>query len=534
MNQEKKYDVFISYSQADRIIADSICTYLEQHHVRCFIDYRDIPKGERWAVAISEALRNSQLMIAVFSKDYNLSEQTDNEVTIAANRHIPILTFRLTDIDFNGLKEYFLTKSNWIDAFPEPEKKFGDLLKWVERVLNRNDVFISYSRKDRVIADEICNAFNQVGITYFIDRSGILSGEQYTETIIPAIKNARFILYLMSENSSESTWTWREISYAEKLGKRIIPIKIDNSPISEQFLFEFPHLQIIDAIPFSIHSLLGKLEPIITNGIKRTSSDSITNQSQIQAIQKQELDNYTPKSIDIDIFISYRRIDGRDQARNIMQGLKLSGYPKVFFDYKSIRDGVFNTQILDAIYSCNDFILLLTPLAMKNCSREDDWVAREIRTAFKYNKKIIPIVIENTFPGWPDDFPRDMNPIKDIQFHKLLIDEYFEDSIKRLAHRLSTPKSEISYSLSDFEEPNTSPIPQTKEVLYKVKVDRECHLYIDDEFIKTVSPSIIHKIPMASGQFFRKFVDVNDETIFNEGIITVGDNDIAENIVLNS
>ena len=37
---------------------------------------------------------------------------------------------------------------------------------------------------------------------------------------------------------------------------------------------------------------------------------------------------------------------------------------------------------------------------------------------------------------------------------------------------------------------------------------------------------------MASGQFFRKFVDVNDETIFNEGIITVGDNDIAENIVL--
>ena len=169
---------------------------------------------------------------------------------------------------------------------------------------------------------------------------------------------------------------------------------------------------------------------------------------------------------------------------------------------------------------------------MKTCSREDDWVAREIRTAFKYNKKIIPIVIENTFPGWPDDFPRDMNPIKDIQFHKLLIDEYFEDSIKRLAHRFSTPKSEISYSLSDLEEPNTSPIPQTKEVLYKVKVDRECHLYIDDEFIKTVSPSIIHKIPMAAGQFFRKFVDVNDETIFNEGIITVGDNDIAENIVL--
>lgn len=68
------------------------------------------------------------------------------------------------------------------------------------------DVFISYSRKDSALADKICSAFDQVGITYFIDRSGILSGEQYAGTIISAIENARFIIYLMSENSSESTW----------------------------------------------------------------------------------------------------------------------------------------------------------------------------------------------------------------------------------------------------------------------------------------------------------------------------------------
>ena len=35
------------------------------------------------------------------------------------------------------------------------------------------DVFISYSRKDSAIADEICKAFDQVGITYFIDREEI-------------------------------------------------------------------------------------------------------------------------------------------------------------------------------------------------------------------------------------------------------------------------------------------------------------------------------------------------------------------------
>lgn len=122
-----KYDVFISYSHEDKIIAEGICGYLESNKIRCFIDYRDIPKGANWPSIIPHAIRNSGLMLAVFSKDFNASEQTDNEISIAANRKIPILVFRITEDSFDGTKEYFLTKSNWIEAFPEPEKCFGDL-----------------------------------------------------------------------------------------------------------------------------------------------------------------------------------------------------------------------------------------------------------------------------------------------------------------------------------------------------------------------------------------------------------------------
>ena len=35
------------------------------------------------------------------------------------------------------------------------------------------DVFISYSRKDTAVADRICQAFDAVDISYFIDRQGI-------------------------------------------------------------------------------------------------------------------------------------------------------------------------------------------------------------------------------------------------------------------------------------------------------------------------------------------------------------------------
>lgn len=132
-------EVFISYSHVDQIIADGVCGYLEQNNILCFIANRDIPKGVTWAKIIPKALRSCKLMIAVFSRDFNLSEETDNEISIAANRHIPILAFRIADEDFDGLKEYYLTKSNWIEAFPEPEKQFGKLLNSVQILLNKTE-----------------------------------------------------------------------------------------------------------------------------------------------------------------------------------------------------------------------------------------------------------------------------------------------------------------------------------------------------------------------------------------------------------
>lgn len=126
-NEKKDFDVFISYSHKDRIIAEGICGFLESKKIRCWIDYRNLIKGPSHSKLIPMAIRQSGLLLAVFSKDFNASEDTDNEISIASKRNIPILVFRITDDDFDGTKEYYLTKSNWIEAFPEPEKCFGEL-----------------------------------------------------------------------------------------------------------------------------------------------------------------------------------------------------------------------------------------------------------------------------------------------------------------------------------------------------------------------------------------------------------------------
>lgn len=131
-----KYDVFISYSSDDQKVVEGLCAYLEQHKVRCFVAYRDIPHGKPWARAIVEALDESRMMVVVFSENFNNSEQVDREIEIASEDKKPILTFRISDDSFKGAKKYYLKNLNWIDAFPHPEQVFGRVLEDVYKLLD--------------------------------------------------------------------------------------------------------------------------------------------------------------------------------------------------------------------------------------------------------------------------------------------------------------------------------------------------------------------------------------------------------------
>lgn len=159
-----KYDVFISYSSVDESIIKDICDYLEAKEVRCFVAYRDIKKGEDFAKVIPPALRNSRMMLAVFSDHFNKSDDTDNELHIASRRKKPILTFRITDDDFEGVKEYYLTKSNWIDAFPEPKSHFDELLSGISILADKRDLYKNFfgplktNSESLIVQSDVANA----------------------------------------------------------------------------------------------------------------------------------------------------------------------------------------------------------------------------------------------------------------------------------------------------------------------------------------------------------------------------------------
>ena len=132
------HDVFISYSTNDQTIVEGVSHYLEQNGIRCFVAYRDIPRGVVWAAAITEAIEISKLMIVVFSEHFNRSPQVDREIEMCIEEGKPILTFKIQNAPFTGAKKYYLKNINWIDAFPNPNECFGLLLESVKKLLPQN------------------------------------------------------------------------------------------------------------------------------------------------------------------------------------------------------------------------------------------------------------------------------------------------------------------------------------------------------------------------------------------------------------
>lgn len=175
-----------------------------------------------------------------------------------------------------------------------------------------------------------------------------------------------------------------------------------------------------------------------------------------------------------DIFISYRRVGGRDAARNVELALRGEGYESIFFDFNSLRDGVFNDQIFEAIDSCKDYLLILSDGALDRCANEGDWVAIEIRRALTADCKIIPIRVGEGEFKWPEDLPKDLRILKSIQFLNLKTDEYFHDSIRHLTERMDSKPTRVDKKASE------------QGFVLSLTVDETCDLLINGERIRKI------------------------------------------------
>lgn len=129
-------DVFVSHSVKDNTFAEAIVARLEADSVTCWIAPRDVVPGADWGESIIDAIESSRIMVLIFSRNADASPQIKREVERAVNKGVYIIPFRVDDIPPTKSLEYFISTSQWMDAFSPPlERHLDTLAKTVKAVL---------------------------------------------------------------------------------------------------------------------------------------------------------------------------------------------------------------------------------------------------------------------------------------------------------------------------------------------------------------------------------------------------------------
>ncbi|MGI9025092.1 MAG: toll/interleukin-1 receptor domain-containing protein [Burkholderiaceae bacterium] len=109
--------IFISYSHHDAVVANALCSAIEDTGAAVWIAPRDIEPSSEWAEQIIDGINAARIMLVVFSSWSNRSPQVRREVERAVNRDIPVIPFRIENVLPVKSLEYFLSTQHWFDAY---------------------------------------------------------------------------------------------------------------------------------------------------------------------------------------------------------------------------------------------------------------------------------------------------------------------------------------------------------------------------------------------------------------------------------
>lgn len=99
-------------------------------------------------------------------------------------------------------------------------------------------IFVSYSRSDLLIAEDIATKLTFSGHKVFFDRHSLPKGEEFDARIQKEVNQAHLFLYLISPASvSTGAYARTELGYAKKRwpkpGARVLPVMVLPTPINE-------------------------------------------------------------------------------------------------------------------------------------------------------------------------------------------------------------------------------------------------------------------------------------------------------------
>jgi tetratricopeptide (TPR) repeat protein len=111
-----------------------------------------------------------------------------------------------------------------------------------------HDVFISYSSKNKNVADAIVSDFEQNGIRCWYAPRDIRPGEEWVTAITKALEVSKALILIYTDESNNSRQVMNEIAVAFNAGITIVPFKLSNEQMSRELEYYLTRVHWLDAV----------------------------------------------------------------------------------------------------------------------------------------------------------------------------------------------------------------------------------------------------------------------------------------------
>ncbi len=120
--EQKKYDIFVSYSRKDSDVVRPIIKPLEKEGYKVWIDIYGIESREQFKNKIVDVIENSKTILFFSSANSNASEWTAKEIGIAVDAKIPIIPIKLDTASYNKSVKFDLINLDFADYATDKKK----------------------------------------------------------------------------------------------------------------------------------------------------------------------------------------------------------------------------------------------------------------------------------------------------------------------------------------------------------------------------------------------------------------------------
>ncbi len=110
------------------------------------------------------------------------------------------------------------------------------------------DIFVSYRRSDRELVAAVVRRLEARGVGVWYD-ANIEGGADWRETVVEALTQSDMLAIFFSEDCNSSRQLKKELAIADKLGKPVVPILIENTQPRGAYLYELADRNWIQAWP---------------------------------------------------------------------------------------------------------------------------------------------------------------------------------------------------------------------------------------------------------------------------------------------